>query len=189
MLTFSGQQGKDLSILFVDNKKIARFNKQFFGKDRPTNVISFSYMEEMTPLPGQAGYPLAGGALPVEGATQAHRNPYSPHRGREGEAPAALLLEGATQAPVIDEIIGDIIISLEKAKEEAEALSCPFYERVFALIIHGLLHILGHDHIDDRNKARRMRYRERKLLDYVRSHQLYKELTGIAESIERRVKR
>ena len=136
LLTFSGQQGKDLSILFVDNKKIARFNKQFFGKNRPTNVISFSYMEEMAPLPGQV------------------------------------------QAPVMDEIIGDIIISLEKANEEAEALSCPFYERVFALIIHGLLHILGHDHIDDRNKARRMRYRERKLLDYVRSHQLYKELTG-----------
>ena len=106
LLTFSGQQGKNLSILFVDNKKITRFNKQFFGKDRPTNVISFSYMEEMTPLPGQAGYPLAG-------------------------------------VPVMDEIIGDIIISLEKTKEEAEALSCPFYERVFALIIHGLLHILG----------------------------------------------
>ncbi|MCX5816730.1 MAG: rRNA maturation RNase YbeY [Proteobacteria bacterium] len=133
LLTFSGQQGKDLSILFVDNKKIARFNKQFFGKDRPTNVISFSYMENKE-IP--VGYDLS------------------------------------------NEIIGDIIISLEKAKEEAEALSCPFYERVFALIIHGLLHILGHDHINDRNKARRMRYKEKKLLDYVCSHQLYKELTG-----------
>jgi probable rRNA maturation factor len=143
LLTFSGQQGKDLSILFVDNKKIARFNKQFFGKNRPTNVISFSYVE------GATGYPLAG-------------------------------------VPIMDEIIGDIILSLEKAKEEAEALSCPLYERVFALIIHGLLHILGHDHIDNRNKARRMRYRERKLLDYVRSHQLYKELTEIVESGERR---
>jgi probable rRNA maturation factor len=174
LLTFSGQQGKDLSILFVDNKKIARFNKQFFGKNRPTNVISFSYMEETTPLRGQA---------------QAHRNLYSEHREREGEAGyplagAALPVEGATplrgqaQAPVIEEIIGDIIISLEKAKEEAEALSCPFYERVFALIIHGLLHVSGYDHINDRNEARRMRYRERKFLDYVCSHQLYKELTG-----------
>ena len=132
MLIFSGQPGKDLSILFVDNKKIARFNKQFFGKDRPTNVISFSYMENKE-IP--AGYDFP------------------------------------------NEIIGDIIISLEKAKEEAEALSCHFYERVFALIIHGLLHISGHDHINDKNEARRMRYREKKFLDYVCSHQLYKELT------------
>jgi probable rRNA maturation factor len=136
---------------------MAGFNKQFFGKDLPTNVISFSYMEGAT-----------GGDPSVDDGRPASR------------------LAGV---PVMEEIIGDIIISLEKAKEEAEGLSCHFYERVFALIIHGLLHIAGHDHINDRNEARRMRYRERKLLDYVRSHQLYKELTEIAESVERRVKR
>jgi probable rRNA maturation factor len=120
---------------------MAGFNKQFFGKDRPTNVISFSYMENKE-IP--VGYDLS------------------------------------------NEIIGDIIISLEKAKEEAEELSCPFYERVLALIIHGLLHISGYDHVNDRNEARRMRYRERKFLDYVCSLQLYKELTEIADSGERR---
>jgi len=124
---------------------MAGFNKQFFGKDLPTNVISFSYMEGAT-----GSDPSVDDGRPT------------------------LRLAGI---PVMEKIIGDIIISLEKAKEEAEGLSCHFYERVFALIIHGLLHITGHDHINDRNEARRMRYRERKLLDYVRSHQLYKELT------------
>lgn len=116
----------------MDNKKITAFNKRFFGKDHPTNVISFSYIEN---------------------------------------------IEKKYNQGFSDEIIGDIIISLEKAKEEAEKISCNFYERLFALVIHGILHILGYDHIDDPNKARRMRYREKKLLDYVRSHKLYKELT------------
>ena len=50
---------------------------------------------------GEAGYPLAGGALLVEGATQAPVGEIlSTHGVREGEAPTALLVEGATQAPV-----------------------------------------------------------------------------------------
>ncbi len=75
------------------------------------------------------------------------------------------------------EMIGDIVISLERAREEAESADIPFYERVFALIIHGLLHILGFDHELGGNESRRMRYREKKLLGYVRSHPIYKEIT------------
>lgn len=73
-------------------------------------------------------------------------------------------------------IIGDIAISLERAEEEAEAADQHLYERIFALIIHGLLHILGFDHENGKDEARKMRYREKKLLDYVRSHDLYKIL-------------
>ena len=116
----------------MDNKKITAFNRRFFEKDRPTNVISFSYIENTEKKDNQG---------------------------------------------FSDEVIGDIIISLEKAKEEAEKISCNFYERLFTLVIHGILHILGYDHVGDPKKARRMRYREKKLLDYVRSHALYKELT------------
>lgn len=74
------------------------------------------------------------------------------------------------------EVMGDIIISVEKAREEAEDLSVPFYERLFALIIHGLLHVMGFDHENDRKEARRMRYREKKLLASVVSHPLYQQL-------------
>ena len=72
--------------------------------------------------------------------------------------------------------MGDIIISVERTREEAEALSIPFYERLFALIVHGIAHILGYDHINDRKEARRMRYREKKLLTFVTSHPLYVKL-------------
>jgi probable rRNA maturation factor len=123
LLISLGLQNRDLSILFVDNKKIKSLNIEFFGRDKSTNVISFSYMNGLS-----------------------------------------------------CEIFGDIIISLEKAREEAKDLAVPFYERVFALIIHGLLHILGFDHEKNRKESRKMRYRETKLMDYVRSHDMYKKL-------------
>ena len=75
------------------------------------------------------------------------------------------------------EVAGDLIISLERAHEESERSGTPFYERVFSLIIHGLLHVQGFDHETGEREARRMRYREKKLLTYVRAHRLYKELT------------
>lgn len=74
------------------------------------------------------------------------------------------------------EVLGDLVISLERAREESEESGIPFYERVFALIIHGVLHVLGFNHENGVNEARRMRYREKKLLNYVLSHAIYKEL-------------
>jgi probable rRNA maturation factor len=116
-------------------------NKSWFGKDRPTNVISFSYMESSPGIsPDEDGRRLAERSI------------------RSGE------------------IIGDIIISLERAQEEAGEAGCPFYERLFALVIHGLLHITGFDHVIEKSEARKMKYRERKLLGYVRSHRLYRDL-------------
>jgi len=107
-------QDRDLSILFVDDRKITAMNKEFFGKDRPTNVISFSYLEGM---PGEA--------------------------------------------------LGDVIISVERAADEARAAAIPFYERLFHLIIHGIVHIIGYDHVKGKSEARKMRYREKKLMRFV----------------------
>lgn len=75
-----------------------------------------------------------------------------------------------------EEVIGDIIISIEKARDEAEIAQCDFYERLIALIIHGLLHIIGFDHEMVKKDARRMRYQEKKLLRYVKEHRLYDRL-------------
>jgi rRNA maturation RNase YbeY len=74
------------------------------------------------------------------------------------------------------EVMGDIVISIERAREEAKSLSIPFHERLFALIIHAVLHILGFDHVNDKNDARRMRYREKRLLIFVTTHPLYVKL-------------
>jgi rRNA maturation RNase YbeY len=123
LLNSLGFQNRDLSILLVDNKKIATLNKQFFGKNNPTNVISFSYMDG---LPG--------------------------------------------------EVLGDIIVSVERAEEEAKASGTLFYERLLALFVHGLAHVMGYDHEKDERERRKMKYREKKLVDFVKAHEGYKRL-------------
>jgi probable rRNA maturation factor len=125
LLTYSGLENRDLSVLFTDNRQIQEFNRTYFNKDRPTNVISFSYVD---------GFPC--------------------------------------------EVVGDLIISLERAREESEKSGIPFYERVLSLVIHGLLHVQGFDHEKGEREARRMRCREKKLLTYVLSHTVYKELAA-----------
>jgi rRNA maturation RNase YbeY len=124
LLTFLKLQDRDINILFTNNRGIQEYNRRFFGRDWPTNVISFGY-----------------------------------------------------DTAFAGEVLGDLVISLERAKEESEEGAIPFYERVFALIIHGILHVLGFDHENGVKEARRMRYREKKLLRHVLSHATYQELT------------
>jgi probable rRNA maturation factor len=45
--------------------------------------------------------------------------------------------------------LGDIAISYETCAREAEAADKPMREHVTHLIVHGLLHLLGYDHIRD----------------------------------------
>jgi len=43
-------------------------------------------------------------------------------------------------------LLGDIIISVEKAKEEAESYNLEFSNYLLSLVIHGLVHLLNYDH-------------------------------------------
>lgn len=58
-----------------------------------------------------------------------------------------------------DILVGDIYISLDKAREQAAEASHPFLQEVVQLAIHGLLHLLGFSH-DECNSSRVMAERE-----------------------------
>ncbi|TPW30178.1 rRNA maturation RNase YbeY [Martelella alba] len=46
-------------------------------------------------------------------------------------------------------MLGDIVVAYETVKREAEALEKPFEEHLTHLLVHGFLHLLGYDHIEN----------------------------------------
>ncbi|YCA42930.1 rRNA maturation RNase YbeY [Bacillus sp. JZ8] len=93
----------ELSLTFVDNDAIQDINREYRGKDKPTDVISFA-MEEM----GEGELEIVGEDLP--------------------------------------RALGDIIISVPKAEEQAEDYGHSFMRELGFLAVHGFLHLLGYDH-------------------------------------------
>lgn len=61
-------------------------------------------------------------------------------------------------------VLGDIVLSLERAKEQSEEFGHSFEREVCYLIIHSILHLLGYDHMVDEDKIL-MRTREEKILN------------------------
>jgi probable rRNA maturation factor len=58
----------------------------------------------------------------------------------------------------------DIVISLEKAKEQAEEYGHSFDREVAFLTVHSMLHLLGYDHMEE-DEERDMRARQRVLME------------------------
>jgi len=50
--------------------------------------------------------------------------------------------------------IGDILISVPRAQTQAAAAGHPLEAEVQLLVVHGILHLLGHDHARAADKAR-----------------------------------
>ncbi len=67
-------------------------------------------------------------------------------------------------------LLGDIVISLEKAEEQAAEYGHSFERELAYLTVHGMLHILGYDHMEPDDKAEMRREEEYILqrLGYVR---------------------
>jgi probable rRNA maturation factor len=49
--------------------------------------------------------------------------------------------------------IGDILISIPRAQAQADAAGYPLESEVQLLVVHGVLHLLGHDHAQAEEKA------------------------------------
>lgn len=110
----------EISLVFVDNQQIQQLNKDYRGKDEPTDVLSF-----------------------------------------------ALLEKDEDELEIVDEeeelLLGDIIISLETAYLQAEEYGHSLEREISYLMVHGLLHLLGYDHLTKEDK-KVMRKREEELL-------------------------
>lgn len=57
-------------------------------------------------------------------------------------------------------MLGDIVISLERAQVQAEEYGHTFQREVGYLTVHSMLHLLGYDHVEGGLEAVRMREKE-----------------------------
>jgi rRNA maturation RNase YbeY len=58
-------------------------------------------------------------------------------------------------------VLGDVVISIETAAAQARASRCALAERLDALLIHGVLHLIGYDHERSPAEERRMNAKAR----------------------------
>jgi probable rRNA maturation factor len=94
----------EISLRLTDDAEVQTLNRDYRGKDKPTNVLSFPQ--------------------------------YAPEE-----------LANLSDAPEI--LLGDIVLAHETCATEAAAKGISLADHATHLIVHGTLHLLGHDHIED----------------------------------------
>ena len=100
------------SLLFTSDEEVHALNKEWRGKDKPTNVLSFPMLE------------------------------------REE------LLDLGSEGP--PEMLGDLALAYETCAREAGEKGIALEDHAAHLIVHGLLHLAGHDHVDSDAQAEAM---------------------------------
>ena len=93
-----------ISVTIVDNAYIHEINKTYRHIDRPTDVISFAFLDD---------------------------NPKRDELFHSGQMV----------------VLGEIYISFEKAQEQAISYGHSLDRELKFLFVHGLLHLLGYDHM------------------------------------------
>lgn len=100
------------SLLLTSDAEIHALNREWRGRDKPTNVLSFPMLTR--------------------------------------EQLLALEREGSP------ELLGDIVLAHETCAREAAEKGVALEDHAAHLVIHGLLHLAGHDHEVSTNRAEAM---------------------------------
>lgn len=62
-------------------------------------------------------------------------------------------------------VLGDIIINIPRAESQAEDYGTNFYDELYRLLIHGILHLSGYDHEASKYRAQKMRKKEQEIFN------------------------
>ena len=133
----SPEKACQVGLVITDDDTVRRLNARYRGLDQVTDVLSFSNISQ--------------------GQWEGDRKPTS-----QGNSSHPFLLPPQEPQP-----LGEIIISYPQAERQATASGRQVEEELTLLIVHGVLHLLGHDHAEPA-EARAMRTKE---------HQIFARLT------------
>lgn len=64
----------------------------------------------------------------------------------------------------LQDILGDIVISIEKVEEQAKEYEHSFKRELAYMLVHGFYHLMGYDHIEEIDK-KEMRKKEENILN------------------------
>jgi probable rRNA maturation factor len=124
----------ELTLVFVEADEITELNEQYLGKSGPTDVLSFPIDAEEIEVVSGPGG----------------------------------LSRGPDRAPVdvgdLPLLLGDVVICPAIAAEQAPSHAGTLDDELALLLVHGVLHVLGHDHAEPAEAAL-MRARELALLE------------------------
>jgi probable rRNA maturation factor len=148
----------EVNIKLSDNDEVQALNREWRDKDKPTNVLSFPMLDELE---------LQSFRHPREGG------------GPTPDLPALAIVPGMDSRlrgndEEMELLIGDIILAYGICEAEAAEKGIPLAHHATHLVIHGMLHLLGHDHIDDED-AEAMEALEVKALASMGLHNPYTE--------------
>jgi probable rRNA maturation factor len=65
-------------------------------------------------------------------------------------------------------LLGDVVISVDTARRQSPRFGLKPAEMVLFLMVHGLLHLVGYDHVGTRKGGREMAAKQRELLRFVK---------------------
>ena len=97
------------------------------------------------------------------------------HRDTPTNVLAFSMVEGEFPA-LQPHLLGDLVISVETAERQSNRFGLSAGEMVILLMIHGILHLLGYDHLGSKKKAREMAAKQKELLRLVLQPQERKKL-------------
>ncbi len=69
------------------------------------------------------------------------------------DAPTDVLAFGSADDPFAGPYLGDVIISFPQAARQAQSAGHPVEAELQLLVVHGVLHLLGHDHAEPDERA------------------------------------
>lgn len=143
----------EMSLVLADNATVQELNRDYRAKDKPTNVLSFALYAD-----GEGG----GDEGEEDDADEEFdADDELDETGIDDDEDGDV--EFLSPEPTVPVLLGDVILAFETVEREASEQGKPFTDHLTHLVTHGVLHLLGYDHIED-SEAEQMERLETQIL-------------------------